>query len=60
VGHAFVAGVFAPRWLRKEDMLRFLAETYGTMNFIAFGHIFLRGVVFALLLLSAVNTASPR
>jgi len=45
---------------RKEDMLRFLAEQYGTMNFgPAFGHIFgfIVGVVFALLLLSAVNTA---
>ena len=41
-------------------MLRFLAETYGTMDFgIAFGHIFgfIVGLVFALLLLSAVNTA---
>jgi nucleotide-binding universal stress UspA family protein len=45
---------------RKEDMLRFLAETYGTINLgIAFGHIFgfAVGLVFALLLLSAVNTA---
>ncbi len=45
---------------RKEDMLRFLAEQYGTMNFgPGFGHIFgfIVGVVFALLLLSAVNTA---
>lgn len=53
--------VFAPEMVgRKEDMLRFLGETYGTMNFgIAFGHIFgfVVGVVFALLLLSAVNTA---
>ncbi len=52
---------FAPEMVaRKEDMLRFLAETYGTMNLgIAFGHIFgfVVGVVFALLLLSAVNTA---
>ena len=52
---------FAPEMIqRKEDMLRFLAEQYGTMNFgIAFGHIFgfIVGVVFALLLLSAVNTA---
>jgi amino acid transporter/nucleotide-binding universal stress UspA family protein len=52
---------FAPEMVeRKEDMLRFLAEQYGTMNFgIAFGHIFgfVVGVVFALLLLSAVNTA---
>ncbi len=45
---------------RKEDMLRFLAEQYGTMNFgPTFGGIFgfIVGVVFALLLLSAVNTA---
>jgi amino acid transporter/nucleotide-binding universal stress UspA family protein len=45
---------------RKEDMLRFLAEQYGTMNFgEVFGHVFGFGVgiVFALLLLSAVNTA---
>ncbi len=45
---------------RKEDMLRFLAEQYGAMNFgPGFGHIFgfIVGVVFALLLLSAVNTA---
>ncbi len=52
---------YAPQMIaRKEDMLRFLAETYGTMNFgIAFGHIFgfAVGLVFALLLLSAVNTA---
>ena len=52
---------FAPQMVeRKEDMLRFLAETYGTMNFgIPFGHIFgfIVGLVFALLLLSAVNTA---
>ncbi len=45
---------------RKEDMLRFIAEQYGTMNFghefgMVFG--FLVGIVFALLLLSAVNTA---
>ncbi len=52
---------FAPEMIqRKEDMLRFLAEQYGTMDFgVAFGHIFgfAVGVVFALLLLSAVNTA---
>jgi amino acid transporter/nucleotide-binding universal stress UspA family protein len=52
---------FAPQMVaRKEDMLRFLSETYGTMNFgIAFGHIFgfIVGLVFAFLLLSAVNTA---
>ena len=52
---------YAPQMVaRKEDMLRFLAETYGTMDFgIAFGHIFgfFVGLVFALLLLSAVNTA---
>jgi len=46
--------------VRKEDMLRFMAEQYGTMNFGHwFGTIFGLGVgiVFALLLLSAVNTA---
>ncbi|MFZ4598964.1 MAG: amino acid permease [Terrimicrobiaceae bacterium] len=46
--------------LRKEDMLRFLGEQYGTMNFgAAFGHVFgiIVGLVFAMLLLSAVNTA---
>jgi amino acid transporter/nucleotide-binding universal stress UspA family protein len=52
---------FAPEMIqRKEDMLRFLAEQYGTLNFgIVFGQIFgfVVGVVFALLLLSAVNTA---
>ncbi|HEY5744198.1 MAG TPA: universal stress protein [Terrimicrobiaceae bacterium] len=52
---------FAPEMVeRKEDMLRFLAERYGTADFgVAFGHIFgfVVGVVFALLLLSAVNTA---
>ena len=52
---------FAPQMIeRKEDMLRFLAEQYGTIDFgVAFGHIFgfAVGVVFALLLLSAVNTA---
>lgn len=45
---------------RKEDMLRLLAEYYGALNFgPAFGQIFglITGVVFALLLLSAVNTA---
>jgi amino acid transporter len=45
---------------RKEDMLRFLGEQYGTMTFgPAFGNVFgfIVGVVFALLLLSAVNTA---
>jgi len=45
---------------RKEDMLRFLAEQYGLMAFgETFSHIFglIVGVVFALLLLSAVNTA---
>lgn len=45
---------------RKEDMLRFLGEQYGSMNFgPVFGHLFgiVVGVVFALLLLSAVNTA---
>ncbi len=45
---------------RKEDMLRFLAEHFGSLALgpeigHAFG--FLVGVVFALLLLSAVNTA---
>jgi amino acid transporter/nucleotide-binding universal stress UspA family protein len=45
---------------RKEDMLRFMAEQYGAMNFGPwFGSIFgfAVGIVFALLLLSAVNTA---
>jgi nucleotide-binding universal stress UspA family protein len=45
---------------RKEDMLRFLAEQYGTMAFgPGFGHFFgiATGIIFALLLLSAVNTA---
>ncbi len=45
---------------RKEDMLRFVAEQYGTMNFGPhFGMIFgfAVGVIFSLLLLSAVNTA---
>ncbi len=45
---------------RKEDMLRFLAEQYGTLALgPAFGHIFgiATGIIFALLLLSAVNTA---
>lgn len=46
--------------VRKEDMLRFMAEQYSAMAFgPAFGHIFglIVGIVFALLLLSAVNTA---
>ena len=51
----------APEMLaRKEDMLRFMAEQYGTMNFGPwFGGLFgfVVGVIFALLLLSAVNTA---
>ena len=45
---------------RKEDMLRFLAEQYGTLALgPAFGHFFgiATGIIFALLLLSAVNTA---
>lgn len=45
---------------RKEDMLRFLAEQYGAMAFgKGFGDVFgfIVGSVFALLLLSAVNTA---
>lgn len=45
---------------RKEDMLRFLAEQYGTLALgPAFGHLFgiATGIIFALLLLSAVNTA---
>jgi amino acid transporter len=45
---------------RHEDMLRFVAEKYGTMAFgTGFGHAFgfVVGVIFALLLLSAVNTA---
>jgi amino acid transporter/nucleotide-binding universal stress UspA family protein len=44
----------------KEDMLRFLAEVYGAMvGGLAVGHILslIVGVVFGLLLLSAVNTA---
>lgn len=52
---------FRPEMLeRKEDMIRFVAEQYATMNFgVPAGHIigFIVGVVFALLLLSAVNTA---
>ena len=45
---------------RWEDMLRFLAESYGTMAFgQTFGEVFglVVGVVIGLLLLSAVNTA---
>jgi len=45
---------------RQEDMLRFMAEHYGALNFgPLFGHWFglLVGIIFALLLLSAVNTA---
>lgn len=45
---------------RKEDMLRFIGEYYGTMNFgPVFGDVFglVVGVVFAFALLSAVNTA---
>ncbi|PAZ02593.1 MAG: hypothetical protein CAK85_00515, partial [Spartobacteria bacterium AMD-G5] len=45
---------------RKEDMLRFAAEQYATMAFgpmIGQGFGLVVGVVFALLLLSAVNTA---
>ena len=45
---------------RHEDMLRYLAEQYGSMQFGAvFGHSFgwVVGIVVALLLLSAVNTA---
>ncbi len=45
---------------RKEDMLRFVAEQYGTMAFGPwFGQAFgvIVGVILALLLLSAVNTA---
>ena len=45
---------------RWEDMMRFLAEQYGTMAFgVAFGHVFglAVGIIVALLLLSAVNTA---
>lgn len=44
----------------KEDMLRFMGEQYGALNFGPwFGGVFgfVVGVVFALLLLSAVNTA---
>ncbi len=53
--------MLGPKMLeRQEDMLRFMGEQYGTMNFGPwFGGIFgmVVGVVFALLLLSAVNTA---
>ena len=45
---------------RKEDMLRFLAEQYGTLALGSwFGQAFglVVGIIFALLLLSAVNTA---
>ena len=45
---------------RKEDMLRYLAEQYGAMALgPAFGQLFgiATGIIFALLLLSAVNTA---
>ena len=45
---------------RKEDMLRFVAEQYASMAFgpmIGQGFGLVVGVVFALLLLSAVNTA---
>jgi amino acid transporter/nucleotide-binding universal stress UspA family protein len=45
---------------RWEDMLRFLAESYGALIFNAtFGHVFglITGIVIGLLLLSAVNTA---
>ncbi len=45
---------------RWEDMIRFLAEHYGAINFgEAFGNVFglVTGVVVGLLLLSAVNTA---
>jgi amino acid transporter/nucleotide-binding universal stress UspA family protein len=44
----------------KEDMLRYLAEVYGAMaGGLVVGHVFsvVVGVVFGLLLLSAVNTA---
>jgi amino acid transporter/nucleotide-binding universal stress UspA family protein len=45
---------------RKDDMLRFLGETYGTLAFgPVFGNIlgWIVGIVFFLLLLSAANTA---
>ena len=45
---------------RQDDMLKFLAEQFGSMSISpAFGHIFgaAVGIIFALLLLSAVNTA---
>lgn len=46
---------------RKEDMLRFLAEQYGSRTALGpvFGQTFgwVAGIVFALLLISAVNTA---
>lgn len=52
---------FAPGLLERwEDMLRFLAESYGTLAFgTTFGEVFglVVGVVVGLLLLSAVNTA---
>jgi amino acid transporter/nucleotide-binding universal stress UspA family protein len=44
----------------KEDMLRYLAEVYGAMaGGLVVGHVFsvIVGIVFGLLLLSAVNTA---
>ena len=50
-------GQMKDRW---EDMLRFLAEQYGAMQFgPTFGHYFglMVGIIIALLLLSAVNTA---
>ncbi len=51
----------APEMLeRKEDMLRFLAERFSAMSLgLEFGVVFgwMVGIVFALLLLSAVNTA---
>lgn len=51
----------APQMIeRKEDMLRFLAEQYGILAFgPTLGHVFgfIVGIIFALLLLSAVNTA---
>ena len=56
-----VPAALAPEMLaRKEDMVRFIAEKYAMLNFgpavgTVFG--FFVGIVFALLLLSAVNTA---
>jgi amino acid transporter/nucleotide-binding universal stress UspA family protein len=56
-----LAKSFKPQLIeRKEDMLRFLGEHYATLNFgpaVGTATGYLVGVVFALLLISAVNTA---